>query len=68
MEATQAYLSLHLSKYHIVENHLSRLNYINLTKLQPVLVRVLEGSDEIARGLSDISLVANAISYLYKIT
>ena len=28
MEAAQARLSLHLSKCHIVGNHMSRLNYI----------------------------------------
>ena len=28
-EAPQAGLSLHLSKYHIVGNHMSRLNYVN---------------------------------------
>ena len=28
LEATQAHMSLHVSKCHIVRNHMSRLNYV----------------------------------------
>ena len=32
-EAAQAHLSLHLSKCHIVGNHMSRLNYLDGTDI-----------------------------------
>ena len=40
MEAAQARLSLHLSKYHIFGNHVSRLNYIK-ARLSVIVIGIL---------------------------